>query len=636
MDLARPSKLEPVREEGWHIIPCDWWRTSFELVSWSYAAKGPMRNIAKPLYYCGSLFRARGVIQTSSAAFSGKQQLNAESDVTLNPELCGVRCAASVVAPYEIDVGFHSEDSNDSIPPERSRRADISVQVQDDQISLTRERWNKYVEDLTSGVQSEKSGTRNVFAGGNDTRASSPTSSRGGLHRSTSTLSSVDLTDSDLSFNSISIPSTPKGKSIEAIVDIKVASPVKGSNERFSGMSSPGRPLNASASSFIPSSFTLNSKAEGFSFATPTAAMHLEAQTPLVNFTFPSLDVPPLPSVKIKKDDQGFYSEEEVAAPVPHSQRASCAFLPPFLQDFSPRRRAPASKTRAMVERLRSSHNQSHSPIPNPPLYDVGVLDERLAVSEDDRGGNSGFSSPSSLDEDEDGWINLAEVDASSQESKARRTRNLFLALTRRRSGTPPPNQLAESSKEENGEIEIPMTSSPSPSSSPSPLSFSNDGWIEGSSTPPKVEVTPRRRPESRTRSHRKRRSSHVPSAPPPTAITPHFASPTTPRFPAVPHPPPFPSVPPHFPSQSPTPYVYTAYPSMVTSAAYTSYMQQLQLMQMQMRGGRRATAPNSAEWFQYPNPGAAPVPFAGAGIPPAPVSAAASTTPLTRRGSLW
>lgn len=535
-----------------------------------------------------------------------------------------MQCALDALVKYERDVGFSPKT------PVSKPTGDISVEVDELVIARARAKWELYAEALTSGT--EESMSDPVLELVRDSRTSTPASSHGGLHRSTSTLSSVDLTDSDMSLGSSSPPSTPTRKCTEAIVEVKDLSPVKADDGSY--LVSSARPLNAAASSFVPSSATLKAETEPFSFGTRTAAN----PSSLINFAFPTPKAPPLPTVQIKKDEQGFYSEAEVAAPVPQIKKEACTFLPPFLQNPS-RRKGPASKTRAIVDQLRSSHNHSHSPIPNPPLYDLHLLDERTSVSEDDRTQNSGISSPSSHEDDEDGWINITEADKTSKESKARRTRELFLALTRRRSDSLPPSQTDTAAKNEHAEIEFPMTTSPSSSSSPLPSQ--DDGWIDPSpAVPPQAQAPPQRRSEARPRSsNRRRRSSHAPPAPvPPTAIPSPFIPIPIARAPvALPHArPSFPSpVLPTYTSPNPASFFYSVYPTVMSPVAYTSYtsyVQQLQLMQqMQLRGGvpgaggRRAAVPVSVsnEWFQYPTAG---VPFTIA-KPPAPAA---------RRELLW
>ncbi|KAG6865119.1 hypothetical protein C0991_005019 [Blastosporella zonata] len=607
MDL-RPRNLEIVKEEGWVIVPNDCWQTSYESVSWTYSQDDAAENSNG--WFQGSVFRHYG---------TSCDPPRPRGDLVLSADLCGVSSAMDALVKYERDVGISPETLNPK------PRVDISVEIDEEAIARGQEKWEAYAEVLTSGINQEDEALEDFARDAEISRSPSPSSSQGGLHRSTSTLSTVDLTDSDVSFNSSSLPSTPKRKGAEAIIEVLDTSPVKGDHERF--VFPPARPLNAAASSFVPSSTLFKGEVEPFSSATPNATQSKSSPLPVfANFTLPILEAPPLPTVQIKKDENGFYSEAEVAAPVPQIQREACAFLPPFLQNSS-RRKAPTSKTRAMVDRLRSSHNHSHSPAPNPPLYDLNLVDERTSVSEDDRTKNSGISSPSSQEDEDDGWVNLADTDYTLKASKARRTRDLFLALTRRRSDSTPPGQNDDALKDEHQEIEFPMTTSPA--SLPSSLSSADEGWIDGSTLIPATETTSQCRPESRPRSHRKRRSSHAP-----TTMPSQYIPPPNPRAPAaVPHT--FHSQALTYPSSSPASYFYSAYPSIMPPVAYTSYMQQLQLMQLQMRSGggggtRRNTAATSTEWFQYPTAGVA---FTTASTP-API--AVSPVPVARRDSLW
>ncbi|KAG6891026.1 hypothetical protein C0992_010999 [Termitomyces sp. T32_za158] len=610
---SRPRKLEPVKEERWHIVHRSW-RTAYQSVSWAHDTAENNRGSG---WFRGPLF---GTLRTSC---DSPQPHQPGDDLVLSTDLCGVQCALDALVKYERDVGFVTE------APVSKAKGDISVEVDELVIAQAREKYELYAEALTSGAEGTIPGPaleEQLVRVVEVSRTSTPASIHG-LHRSTSTLSSLDLTDSDMSLGSSSPPLTPTRKCTEAIVEVKDSSPVKADDGRF--IVSSARPLNAAATSFVPSSATLKAETEPCSLATRKAVN----PSALTNVASPIQKAPLLHTVQMKKDEEGFYSESEVAAPVPQSKKEGCTFLPPFLQSPS-RRKGPASKTRAIVDRLRSSHNHSHSPVPNPPLYDLHLFDERTSVSEDDRTQNSGISSPSSHEDDDDGWINISEAERTSKESKARRTRDLFLALTRRRSDSLPPSQTDTAAKNEHADIEIPITTSPSSSSSPLPSQ--DDGWIDPSPAPPPPppQAPPQRRAESRPRStHRRRRSSHVPPAPvPPTTIPAPFLPLPIARAPVgLPQARasfPTPALP-NYASPNPASFFYSAYPTIMSPVAYTSYMQQLQLMQqMQLRGGvgggggaggaRRVTVPASNEWFQYPTAG---VPF---------------PTPAARRELLW
>jgi hypothetical protein len=606
MDL-QPGRLDEVKEEdGWQIIThrTDWWRTPFASVSWSYFTT-PKLRYAKPRLYNGSLFLRLTPSDASSS--SDRDQLVTHTDVTLNPDLCGVRGAADAVRIYEANVGFHYSSfpdlhSGGSLP-------DISVQVDERDLLRGKEQWGVLVESL-GGLALDEGSSYEEFEGGNESEESTPSSS---LNRSTSTLSSID---SDLSTDSISFPSTPKAKNFEAIIHIKDGSP---SSSTYSECSSPARPLNASASSFVPS--FIKPKIEPISFppfpSYPSPTSSPSPPPAFVNFTFPTLDVPPLPPVKIKKDEQGFYSEVKSPSFTPQSHIPSIDLVPPFLQE---RRKAPASKTRAMVERLRSSYHSEDSvemaresittsPSSSPSFYDLTFPQEQSAAPEDGQDRERGVSGPSL--EDEDGWLNIAGTTPASPEAKARRTKDLFLALTRRRSDSLPAIKISGSEEVEEPAKETINTTVSSPSLSPvMPL---NDGWLEGGAAfrkpqalPDVRPIPPRARTDSRPRSRasRKRRSSnHNVQVPPPPAIPHHFMPPTNPIalapigagmfHPAA-------SI--SFPVQPPPgPFFQSPYPQMmVPMPPYAPYMLQMQMQaQAQMRGHRTSVSAGG-EWFPY------------------------------------
>jgi len=644
MDL-QPGGLHELKEEdGWQIVTrkADWWRTPFASVSWSYFT-APKLRYAKHRLYSGSLFLRFTPSDASSS--SGRDQLGSRTDVTLNPDLCGVRGATEAVCVYEANVGFHYS----SFPDFNLGRSspDISVQVDERDVVRGKEQWGGLVESLGGLTLDE--GPYDEFEGGNESGESSPSSS---LHRSTSTLSSID---SDLSADSVSFPSTPKAKDFETIVHIKDDSPSRGT---YSECSSPARPLNASASSFVPS--FIKPKIEPISFppfppylSPPSSPPSSPSPPPtFVKFTFPTLDVPPLPPVKIKKDEQGFYSEVKSPSLAPQSHNPSIDLLPPFLQE---RRKAPASKTRAMVERLRSSHQSEdsvetaraesisagHCPSPSPSFYDLTFPQEQSAVPDDGQDRGVELSGPL-LGEDDDGWIDIAGTMPASLEAKARRTKDLFLALTRRRSDSLPAIKISGSEEVREPEKEIISTTVSSPSFSPT-ISL-NDGWLEGPIAPRQTQVSPdvkpnqpRARTDSRPRSRtgRKRRSSnHNALVPPPPPIPPHFMPPANPT--ALPpvgagmfHP----TASISFPVQPPpAPFFQPPYPQMmVHMPPYASYMLQMQMQAQAQIRGHRASLSASAEWFPYPQ---AVQPFMN---PHANVATNMNiTNSPTRHGSLW
>lgn len=320
------------------------------------------------------------------------------------------------------------------------------------------------------------------------------------------------------------MPATPDNKATYANV-LKNLSPGSSVTDEHP-TSPPPKALNAFASSFVPSA---------------------EASS-LSSFTFPTLNPPDnstarLTTVKIRKDDQGFFTDVQVEdTPQP---------LPSFLQEPSPRRRTRTSKTREIVDRLRSSQADnlakciSHSP--SPIFHDLSFIQPRLSVSEDggDRDRESSLSTPS-LDEEDDGWYDLGvgvEVPAST---KAKRARDLFLALTRRRTNSTSSEPPASEDK-----------AAVKPKAAPS----SSDGWIEGHPSnefpplpsKPSAKAPPSKPAPNPPPSKPQRKKHHAPKSSTSSSIM--SVSPTYPAFAAQT---PYMSVPmmrpPHLPAMMPAP----------------------------------------------------------------------------------
>lgn len=383
----------------------------------------------------------------------------------------------------------------------------VPTVVQDKQIASHNERWNQLMSELMEGV-------------------SSPASTA--LGSSISALDSLDLARG-----------TPKPKS--SAREIRSCSP------------SPNRK--------IPSSFTFPSISQS-----PPSALY----SSLSDFTFPSLSAPPVPKLKIQKDDQGFYSVEEVKPPT---------LLPPFLHGSTQRRKPAASKTRSIVDRLRKAdvspmrETVSHSPSPSPPFSaDSPFFHSRLSVSEDG-GDREAAISIHSLEEESDGWIGLSKTKQEVlSTSKARRTRDLFRALRRHRSDSSSPSDSGKDSHTEDSQLPplSPSSSSPSPSSS---TQSSNDGWIEGIITPP-PKVRPRRRPQSQSRGNKTQPTHHPTQSLPPTfptispALHPPRAPPPLPLYPAFNT---FQLVHPQLRTYAPTPQPYFYAPYSIVPAPFVA-----------------------------------------------------------------
>ncbi|KAJ7270149.1 hypothetical protein B0H12DRAFT_1229384 [Mycena haematopus] len=617
MPLPSPAPLD----EGWQVVSPEWWRIPFNAVSWAYSpqdvaatevTQSPrVAKVAKPPHYHAALFSIRAA-STDDQQY-GEDFLSEGDDGRLNPDLVGFKGAEAAVESYEIDVGFHW-------PPmqiEEKRRPDLALEVKEDHVALAKERWDELVQDLTGGLSIANT----------DRYHDSDDDSMRGLRRSTSTLSSIDLTDSERSVLSVSMPATPRAHRSYANIVVKTTSPSRSTSSRDSDRSP--RRLNAGASTFVPNPAKAKTVSDPASFFVAPETISFpslnvaRAPSPSfnANFVFPSLDVPPLPAVKIAKDAQGFYSEVD-STPAPTHARTSSALLPAFLHDAFARRRPPTSKTRAIVDRLKSSGSGGTQglikPHSAPPQLELSVLSKpRLSVSEYGSDGDS-----PALDGDSEGWIGGEDAVATGPaNSKSRRTRDLFLALTRRRSNSSPPKPtlVVEPPADEAVGITVEL---PSPTSS-----SSHDGWIEGpalllpeSAKPkpavaqpperklaPAVEVKPvvHRQPSPRA-SKKSKRAGPVPvpvvQPPPPGAF---YARPPPPYY--------YPHSHPHAHPPVPVPY----------AAAYMHQMQVLHVQQQHQMHMRRGSAPavpipvraprgsiGSGEWYPYPAPVATyPVP---------------------------
>ncbi|KAJ7503170.1 hypothetical protein B0H11DRAFT_620799 [Mycena galericulata] len=626
-----PPSPAPPEEEGWQVVSPEWWRIPYSAVSWAYTPAQDIAankatqfpRVAKPPHYHASLFHIRGASDDRS-----DEDLPEGDDGRLNPDLIGCQGALAALESYEIDVGFHWPPS----PIEQRNLPDLAVPVHADRVALGKEHWDELVQDLMGGLP----------IGSPDRYHESDDDSLSDVHRSTSTHSSIDLTDSDRSVVSLPMPATPRARRSYANIVVKRPSPSRSTSSRDSDRSP--RRLNAAASSFVPSPSKVKPATYPLPFLTTPESVTPESvrfpsldhsrtpspSSPAFNttFVFPSLDVPPLPAVKIAKDAQGFYSEVESAVPAPGHARTSSNLLPAFLSETSTRRRPAASKTRAMVDRLKSSASGASqeppkAPPPRPQQLELSELAKpRLSVSEYGGDGDSPV-----LEDDNEGWIVGDDLAAAKASVKTRRTRDLFLALTRRRSNSSPPKTtvIVDPPADDVSGIKVEL---------PSPVSSSSEGWIEGPALlvpepKAKAKAGPVHLPERKsTPSELKPAAAHrqhVPRTPkkakrhgPPPAM---HAPPPVPVPAVYVRPPPY-----YYPHPHPHAHPHAAPPMPAQYAAYMHQMQVLQMQQQQMHM-RHVSAPvampvpvhtpggsisstGSGEWFPYPVPVAAyPVP---------------------------
>ena len=560
-------------EDEWEMITADWWRTAFILVPWTYTPDD--RKSPRQQFY-GSLFADLSPRRAAGNVYSDDVQCKiSREDDTLNPELVGASGAMAVVASYEEDVGF-SYSTFPTIGPHELNlytHVDLSGDIDENDLLTGRRKWKELVEDLMNGEILENINTDDC--GSLESSCIGSFSSAGDL-----TLSS----SSDGSIDSFVMPSTPKAKHSSIDVEVKVPSPngsVHGSGfDSPSTSLSPGKSLNAAATSFVPS-FYSQSNDEAVHF--PPSVDTSKSSSPTLsfaNFTFPTLNAPQV-TAKFKKDDEGFFTE--VQNELSNAGEPS-NLLPPFLQESSHRNRPRKSRTREIVDRLRSQTSlddsattahiplsngielsrkyASHSPSPIPD--DRSFIIPRLSVSEDGGDGASRLSTPSL--EDDDGWI--SQPNTFSPRHKAKRTRELFLALTRRRTDSLSSENFKALTDSADDPYNVSAPPSPLPKTPP-PL-MSNDGWIESHSTPPE----PQKKSKSSSReSHRHKKSStHNTSSRAPLSPSPassHFPINSTS---ACFSPPLHPTVSPIMAPQAIS-YFFPAYPAVATPVPYTAFM---------------------------------------------------------------
>lgn len=574
-------------EDEWEIVTADWWRTAFILVPWTYHSRGKSPR----QQFHGSLFAGlSSQCPHQNIPSDGVQcKISSEDDTHLNSELVGISGAMAVVALYEEDVGF-SYSTCPSIEPHELNlfaHVDLSIDINEDDLLTGRQSWKELVDDLMNGEIFENTNTD--IGGSLESSLIGSFSSAGDP-----TASSTDLSSSDGSIDSFVMPSTPKAKHVFP-VQVKSSSPngsIDDSGFEHLHLLSSGKSLNAAASSFVP---TLCSQSNEDSVHFPplvdNASKSFSPILSFSNFTFPTLNAPSQPQgpVILKKDEQGFFTEVQNE---PSNGDEPVKLLPPFLQESPQRNRSRKSRTREIVDRLRSETSSddttttTHFPFsngielspryashcPSPIHDDRSFMIPRLSVSEDGGDRASGLSTPSL--EDDDGWI--SQPNTSSPHRKAKRTRELFLALTRRRTDSLSSENLktfAASPDDSSAPHPCNISAPPSPSPRTPPPLTSNDGWIENNPTPLESQNNSTSTSSRESDRRRKKSSTHNTSsrAPlPASSISSHSVSSTSAGFPS-PHHPTIP-IPPHMAPQA-IPYFFSAYPAVATPVPYTAFM---------------------------------------------------------------
>lgn len=441
-------------------------------VSWAYQSPN------SPKARCRALYRPSKL----HSFIALDQPLDSDSNLELNRNLVGLNAACDVLSVYETNSGFYYKFGVSDTQEESITGADISRHIDPEDILRSKRRWDESVQDLTGTFVED------------DVSSSNDSSSLA----SYAVFDSIEWRSADYR----SMPATPKPNAAA------FSHGVSRSSNLSPSWVSPSSKLSASASSFTPSKFSVPSLT--FSDASPsTTATQSSPSPPLYDFEFPSLNasIPKrtsYPKLKIAKDDQGFFTnvETELEEATPKSRLHSSTLLPAFLQDEQPRRKGSASKTRVLVDRLRSkrssaSSSDSTSPSPVDPI--LGDDESATSFSRSPRS----TPPPVYFSSDNDGWIGVEQPSNRVLQSKKR---DLVLPLSAPRhhreesgpvaietdeqiasaSSSPSSSSSAIASHssgegwQELGSLSSSSTSSGFPSMPPTPpLVTDNDGWIE-------------------------------------------------------------------------------------------------------------------------------------------------------------
>ncbi|TFK50808.1 hypothetical protein OE88DRAFT_1659895 [Heliocybe sulcata] len=579
--MSRPTTLEDSAGIGdgeeWEVIPRDWWRISYNAVSWTKTEARSECLLSRIRQRKQSLYHDNRFLSDATLTGSANEP-GTPGDLELNVDLVGVRLADESLKLYEKLVGFDggTEGSQilrfslDDLQPRRRRIASYDT-VDDDSESL-RERWRRETEPLFAGISTSSPEfvielsedevnailQQSTFPSLWDLELIPPPATPVRSRTPNSMTSSIDFTESD---TSEPLPATPK---------------MTPSVESRDVAGSPSKRLNASATSFIPSSSSSSSlpslasssssslsslPSNYYAYEDPLSPSWPSVASPphmsISDFQFPSLPPPAIhssPTSRLQKDEQGFYTEVSGLSDRDISRRqASTPSLPPFLGRDSPGPSRKASKTREIVDQIKHGNT---------------VPAQRLRRSKS--------KLTTDTDQDREGWICAeAQVDAAAApEEKAKRRKELVAVLGSKSKSTPAKSHdRAQSKGQDAVRSRSPARSSgtgQSQDTSKSALQKTEDGWIEGPASAPPVSGA-RARSKSSQRQHTRNRSSvsvlsSMPSGPPTPAVypapMPHIAAPL--YYPGPPAPGPVPA----FGYPAPAAYMpfapYGAYPVQV------------------------------------------------------------------------
>ncbi|GBE80859.1 hypothetical protein SCP_0305790 [Sparassis crispa] len=352
------------------------WKIPYSRVSWSYLRrKGERDRIPaatpihpRPPHYHDLLLRTRWRPVVEEPRSPDEQDLN--------PTLVGVRVAEDAISTYEADVGMSPDKSEVRVDVEVPKLFD--GELEEPKLAMLQKIWDDQVRMLLGGVLELQPSLslwdglpdKNLW----DLNAIDSPSVLSSVPRTSPDL--LDPTDSELSVDSDPLPSTPKATKksyAHAVFSDGRESSSPDKDQVFSPL--PSKPLDASALSFIPLlSTSVNSFPLHYPYSSPSPSRSPHYSSPSYEFEFPSLNSKSAPRSgsrslppTLQKDENGFYNQVDMFASATlqghasrmTTRRPSAAFLPAFLSEgSSPQRARHSSKTRELVDRLRSSNSR--------------------------------------------------------------------------------------------------------------------------------------------------------------------------------------------------------------------------------------------------------------------------------------
>lgn len=341
----------------WVSISPHWWQLSYRDLPWAYRRRyqwtqsgGKAAIHPRPPWHHDQLYVDKDRWQDS---------LERTEQFELNPDLVGVKGALSTLSPYEESVGISVEPSH---PITQEDKPLFAGELDEVDFATRQKNWDNFIRDLMGSTPTRA--THNLLDDVDVNVKLWDLNLSDDVKFDSSEF--VDHTDSELSTDSDPMPTTPHGdkKSYAAVVFDEhtphtVVAP------------SPSKPLNATALDFIPAHMPPppESTPSPDSSGTPYASLGYE-------FHFPSLNTQQATSrsgakslpPNLRKDEHGFYlnTNDDTSSPstvirshtstrTATPKRQSAALLPAFLTEPSTPSRTRQSKTREIVDRLRSA-----------------------------------------------------------------------------------------------------------------------------------------------------------------------------------------------------------------------------------------------------------------------------------------